>query len=525
LWGRDLPEFLIQVPHARFQGAEGALRTFRQAMVARYPAIYQQGLPHLAQEPDRPFAFIRQQLPFTNQSASLGNRHLLLLLPLLDVGGVSSFALAMLEQLTAQGYHCSVCATLPGQNPLLRAFERYADVFILSHFLQRPAIPQFLSYLVRSRQIDVVLLSNSLLGYRLLPYLRATCPGCTFVDYNHMRDPACANQGNPGFSVEYHELLDFHIVSSQELRTWMTDHATPPDRSAVLYTSADTERWQPDPLRQHQIRQEFGVPDGVPLLVYTARLTAQKQPRVLAQVLLNLVNRGLTFHCIVAGDGPDLGWLRRYIHNKGLSTIVHLIGAVDQDRMVSLMAAADILFLPSAYEGLALVLYEAMASGTVPVSVDSGGQGEVVTPDCGILITPDEHQEAHYTAALEWLIRAPRQRQAMAEAGRKRMIERFSNEQMGIRLEQLLQTAQALCREQPQPLVNHGAGLVAASMAIEELRHYERNHRFRSVLAAWTWWKHYGERYTSSLRYTYEWLVRRSTSTYRVLWPWRRSAR
>ncbi len=49
------------------------------------------------------------------------------------------------------------------------------------------------------------------------------------------------------------------------------------------------------------------------------------------------------------------------------------------------MAASDILLLPSKYEGLALVLYEAMAMRTVPVATAYGGHPELVTPECGYL--------------------------------------------------------------------------------------------------------------------------------------------
>src|SRR5450759_5977130 len=40
----------------------------------------------------------------------------------------------------------------------------------------------FLVYLIRSRQIDAVLVAGSTIGYKLLPYLRSHCPGTTFVD-------------------------------------------------------------------------------------------------------------------------------------------------------------------------------------------------------------------------------------------------------------------------------------------------------------------------------------------------------
>ena len=532
-WGRDIPEFLVYQRQKTPQQYPGyswptrddpqRYRDFRREMQTRYPALYRDGLPQLPPADQRPFALIPQTLPFENRLAAVGPRRMLFLLSQLDLGGVSSFALAMLEQLTARGYHCTIVTTMPGQHALQSEFERYADVFVPDRFLQRADYPRFLRYLIESRGIDAVLISNSTFGYWMLPYLRAHCPRVALTDYNHMRDPDSANAGFPGFSAEYHELLDLQLVSSHDLRDWMLARGTPPERSAVLYTSADIARQRPDPAMRAQVRAEFAIPDLTPLLLYPARLTEQKQPRVFARVLLNLARRGLAFRCLVAGDGPDLAWLRGFVREHGLANRVTLLGAVDAERMRALMAAADILFLPSAYEGLALVLFEALASGVVPVTVDSGGQRELVTPDCGILITPDQQQEARYAAALEWLIRSPRQRAAMANAGRKRVAAQFSLEQIGQQLDQMFAAACERARARPAAPESDASALVATALAVEELRQYARNHRFRAAVRAWEWWKSSGRRYIGQLRDARDQLVLRSYPLRLALRPaWRR---
>jgi hypothetical protein len=270
------------------------------------------------------------------------------------------------------------------------------------------------------------------------------------------------------------------------------------------------------------VRAELAISDSEPLILYPARITEQKQPKLFARVLQRLVRRGLTFRCLVAGDGPDLPWLRRFVRENGLSDRVSLLGAVDAERMRALMATAEIVFLPSAYEGLALVLFEAMSSGAVSVTVDSGGQRELVTPDCGILVAPDQQQEARYAAALEWLIRSPRQREAMSAAGRRRVVEQFSMQQMGQQLDYLLAAACLRAHGRlAQP--DTAAALVAASLAVEELRQYERNHRFRAAVIAWEWWKRRGGGYAGRVRAARDRLVLRSYPLRMALRPaWRR---
>ncbi|HEU5103215.1 MAG TPA: glycosyltransferase [Roseiflexaceae bacterium] len=532
-WGRDIPEYLVCQRHKTPQQYAGYSwparddprhnRQFHQEMRALYPTLYRDGLPRLPAADDRPFAPIPQALPFENHLAPAGTRRVLLLLSMLDYGGVSTFALAMLEQLKARGYHCTIVTTMPNAHALQNKFERYADVFIPERFLRRADYPRFLRYLIESRGINAVLISNSTLGYRMLPYLRAHCPRVALTDYNHMRDPDCANAGNPGFSAEYHELLDLHMVSSHDLRDWMIARGAPPEHSAVVYTSADTEHWRPDPATRARVRAEFAIPNSEPVILYAARITGQKQPKLFARVLLALSRRGLSFRCLVAGDGPDLPWLRRFFHANNLSERVSLLGAVDAEHMRALMAASDILFLPSAYEGLALVLFEALASGVVPVTVDSGGQRELVTPDCGILVAPDDRQEARYTAALEWLIRSPRQRLAMSAAGRQRVADQFSTQQMGRQLDNLLAAACERAKARETEPAAQAPALVAASLAVEELRQYQRNHRFRAAVGAWEWWKRRGGGYAGQLRDARDRFVLRSYPLRMLLRPfWRR---
>ncbi len=104
------------------------------------------------------------------------------------------------------------------------------------------------------------------------------------------------------------------------------------------------------------------------------------------------------------------------------------------------MAAADVLFVPSRSEGISLALYEAMASGTPVVGARVGGQAELVTEDCGVLVersTPAE-EAVLYADAIEPLLRDPERRAAMGAAARARVETTFPLERLGLRLDELL---------------------------------------------------------------------------------------
>jgi hypothetical protein len=138
--------------------------------------------------------------------------------------------------------------------------------------------------------------------------------------------------------------------------------------------------------------------------------------------------------------------------------------------MRELLAAADVFFLPSQWEGIALTLFEAMAMQVVPVAADVGGQRELVRPECGFLIPQGENELQEYVSALKQLLESPELRALMGQAGRQRIVEHFSMERMAGRMVELLNCARELARTSPRPAVGRGLGLECAALAIEYTR-------------------------------------------------------
>lgn len=411
--------------------------------------------------------------PFRNRlEKPAGTRRVLLMLPWLNVGGVEKFNLDLVGQLHERRHEVSVSTYLAGDDPWLPRFLRLTpDIFSLPTFLRPADFPRFLLYLIESRGIDVVLVSNGNLGYQLLPFLRSRCPGIAFIDYVHIEAEHWQNGGFGRTSVAYQELLDLTIVSTAHLRRWMVQRGGVADRIEVCHTNVDTTLWDPARWPVDEVRRGLAVPDGVPLVLHASRIVPQKRPRLLAEVIRRLaLKEGLAFVCVVAGEGESLPELREFVTEHGLESWVRFVGAVTPERMQELQAAADIFFLPSRYEGLSLALYEALAMETVPVASDVGGQRELVTPDCGILIPRGDDEIDRYVAALQRLLERPELRRMMAAAGRARVVKHFPLGGMGNRMVELLEQATGLARSSPRPAVESGLGLECATLAIEYAR-------------------------------------------------------
>jgi glycosyltransferase involved in cell wall biosynthesis len=479
-WGGTIPEYLDWYRRRQTHNDRWTIwdnterqRAFQARLRQKYPHLWNGGFPRIQPRWPMPNDTVSDEVLCENRLRKDKPR-LLMIVPWLTLGGADKFNLDALEQLTRRGWEVTVATTLKGDLPWLPSFARYTpDIFILHHFLRLADYPRFLRYLIQSRQVDIVLVSNSELGYLLLPYLRACFPDVAFLDFCHMEQEDWKNGGYPRMAVEYQELLDVNVVSSEHLKQWLVKRGADPQRVRVCYTNIDPTKWHPpDPDRREAIRREFGVNGTVPVILYAGRICTQKQPSVFAHTIRRLSQRAFHFVTLVAGDGPELEWLRSFVKRQGLSGSVRLLGAVANERVQELMVAADIFFLPSQWEGIALSMYEAMACGLPVIGADVGGQRELITPECGVLVarSNEENEAEQYARILGELLQDAGRRREMGQAGRRQVETHFRLEQMGEGLTSLLQEAMRLHVTQPRPVPGLGLGRACAAQAVEYVR-------------------------------------------------------
>ncbi len=123
------------------------------------------------------------------------------------------------------------------------------------------------------------------------------------------------------------------------------------------------------------------------LLVTVARLAEQKGLPTLLDAVAQLTD--LPIRAVVAGDGPLRAGLESDIAGRALP--VHLLGR--RDDIADLLAAADVVVVPSLWEGQPLIVQEALAAGAAIVATDAGGTGEVAG-DAAVLVPAQDPRGA-----------------------------------------------------------------------------------------------------------------------------------
>jgi glycosyltransferase involved in cell wall biosynthesis len=167
------------------------------------------------------------------------------------------------------------------------------------------------------------------------------------------------------------------------------------------------------PRNPAEVRAELGVAPGQPLLLTVARLHPQKGLDVLLAAAQRWAARRPQPAVAVAGAGPLEAELRALA--AGGSAPVRFLGP--REDVPDLLAAADVVVLPSRWEARALVAQEALAAGRPLVASSVGGLPGLVGD--GALLVPPGDADALATA-VAGLLDDPVAAEALARRGRAR---------------------------------------------------------------------------------------------------------
>ncbi len=158
-------------------------------------------------------------------------------------------------------------------------------------------------------------------------------------------------------------------------------HGVDLDRSSATIAASDRVR--------AEVRADLGVRQGPVLVVTVANLRSEKGYDVLLDAARRTVDRQKGVRFAAAGQGTLLADLTARRDELGLEGVFQFLG--HRGDALRLLAAADIVALPSHQEGLPVVLMEAMSVGAAIVATEVGGVPEVITDQVnGLLVPPGQ---------------------------------------------------------------------------------------------------------------------------------------
>jgi glycosyltransferase involved in cell wall biosynthesis len=120
-------------------------------------------------------------------------------------------------------------------------------------------------------------------------------------------------------------------------------------------------------------------------LIFVGGLVPRKACDIALRAAAPLLRSGLA-RFTVLGDGPERKYLEHLVTSLGIEKDVVFCGWVSLAEVLIRLRSADVLVFPSVREFGGGVVFEALATGAVPVVADFGGPGDIVYPDVGCKI-------------------------------------------------------------------------------------------------------------------------------------------
>jgi teichuronic acid biosynthesis glycosyltransferase TuaC len=179
--------------------------------------------------------------------------------------------------------------------------------------------------------------------------------------------------------LEASEAASGLIAVSAALRDDMVALGMDAGKVRVHRTGIDLDKFHP--VDRASAKAALGV--SGPLLAAAGALVPRKGQDLALAALAEIPGATL----MLVGGGPDRARLERLAREHGVADRVRFLGVQPHDALPGLLAAADVMVLPTASEGLANVWVEALACGTPVVTSDVGGAREVIDrPEAGRLV-------------------------------------------------------------------------------------------------------------------------------------------
>ncbi len=342
-------------------------------------------------------------------------RHLLNLLPALRQRGVQADLILLADPEQAVGH-------------TVMAFQK-AGVPVSQMPLPRAFTPELLPRLVRHfRATQPDLVHTHLLHADFYGVLAARRAGVRHVVSSRHNDYALRNRWTVRLLNRWlWGRIDHGIAVSEHMRQFsITQEGARPERvTTVRYGVA------PNGLRVGQgardvLCAELGIPNGAQLVGMLCHLENGGVRHGL-EAFWHVSARHPHAHLLVTGDGPERDTLQQQARGYRLSDRVHLLGWREDAHPI--IAALDVLLVPSLAEGFGLLLLEGMALGTPIIASEASAIPEIVVHgETGLLVTP--YDVGHLASSLLLLLDDDQLRARLAEAGKARLQTAFGAERM-----------------------------------------------------------------------------------------------
>jgi len=255
------------------------------------------------------------------------------------------------------------------------------------------------------------------------------CRVPVLLNHDHTNDDYRATQ-RVRLALDTHSnRLATHLIAvSESCRTFLINRErVSADKITLVQNAIDLQRFSASGGSRVEARKSLGLPEDGPLVVGVGRLNPQKNFSLFIRVAVEVLKCHPQTHFVLVGEGPEEGLLRRLAGEYGMGDRLHFLGYVPDTR--GIYRAADVLLMPSLFEGLPMTLLEAMAMRVPVVASALDGIAEVVEDGRDGFLVPSGDARGFCERVCR-VIGDPSLATALGRAAAEKISSQFSSERM-----------------------------------------------------------------------------------------------
>lgn len=337
----------------------------------------------------------------------------------LAMGGAEHVVVSLADALVARGHQVKIAyltgeALVLPQNPNVEVIAigmKGSQDFLKAYFRLRSLVKIFKPDVVHSHMVHANLIT------RLLK-LTVSVPKLVNTAHN-------TNEGSSlrTFAYRITDSLTNHFtnVSKDAVDSSIKKGAVNKNRIISIPNGIDTDTFYFDRLAREKKRTDLNLENKKMLLIVGSLSKQKDYPNLLNSIAILVRNRQ-DFKVFIVGEGPLEEELKNLKITLNLQGYVEFLGMRRDIR--DLMSATDIYVMSSAWEGLPIVILEAMACERLIVATDCGGVNEAIGSH-GFLVDSKNSsllaQELNRALELSDIERAE-----IGTAARQRIVDKFS---------------------------------------------------------------------------------------------------
>lgn len=209
---------------------------------------------------------------------------------------------------------------------------------------------------------------------------------------------------------------DLLLADSEHTKQDLIQHLRiEPDRIVTCYLGVETDHYKPQPVPP-ELYERYGLSQQRQYALYVGSQDLRKNLGVAVGAIKQLQKTMPDVRLIIVG-AKRTTQQQPWQQDPELDTFTHFLSMVPEEDLIALYSLADVVLMPSKYEGFGLPALEGMACGKPVIAANATSLPEVVG-DSGLLVDPDDVNA--WAEAIQQVLTTPSLQQQLGQAGLQR---------------------------------------------------------------------------------------------------------